>query len=97
MVRNLVVVLVIAGAGFWYWSNKGPDDRPSAEQQRLDDNASRMQRCIHREQSMNAAAGPGGVGGIVGDAKEICAEKLGLYFAEGHWQSLGLGNDYVRD
>lgn len=94
MLRNLVVLLVIASAAYWYWSSQGPDTRRAAEQQRLEENARSMQRCINRERSMNAAAGLGGVGGVAEDAKALCAEKLGLYYAEGQWQELGLADDY---
>ena len=94
MVRSLVVLLAIAGAGYWYWSNRSPDDRQVAELERLEENARQMQRCISREESMNAAAGLGGVGGIATDAKELCADKLGLYFAEGQWRKLDVGDDY---
>jgi len=100
MLRNIVLLLVIAGAGYWYWSSQGPDARRAAEQQRLEENSRQMQRCINRERSMNAAAGLGGAGGMGGvaeDAKALCAEKLGLYFAEGQWQKLGVGDDYVGD
>jgi len=94
MVRSLVVLLAIAGAGYWYWSNQGPDDRQAAELEQLEENARQMQRCINREESMNAAAGLGGVGGIATDAKTLCADKFGLFFAEGQWRKLGIGEDY---
>ena len=93
MVRNLVILLAIAGAGYWYWSNRGPDDRQTAELKQLDENNQRMQHCVTREESMNAAAGMGGVGSIATNAKELCAEKLGLYFAEGQWRRLDDGTE----
>ena len=95
MVRNLVILLAIAGAGYWYWSNRGPDAREVAELEQLEENNRRMQHCVTREESLNAAAGLGGVGGIATDAKDLCAEKLGLYFIEGQWRTLddGAGED----
>jgi len=97
MVRNLVVLLVIVGAGYWYWSSLGPESRRAAQQQRLDENDRRLQRCIKQEESMNAVGGLGGVGGVAGGAEEICADKLGLHFAEGHWRERDAGDDYADE
>lgn len=90
MIKNLIILAVVVAAGYWYWSTQDKVDPQIAEQKKLDENAREMRECLNREQSMNAAAGMGGAGGLAGDAKELCAEKLGLFYAEGQWQDLGI-------
>jgi len=97
MIRNLVVLLVIVGAGYWYWSSLGPESRRAAQQQHLEENDHRMQRCVKQEESMNAVGGLGGTGGIAGGAEEFCAKKLGLYLAEGHWLEQDADDNYAGD
>lgn len=90
MIKNLLILAVALAAGYWYWSTQDKVDPQIAEQKKLEKNAQLMRECLTREQSMNAAAGLGGVGGIAVDAEELCAEKLGLFNAEGQWRELGI-------
>lgn len=95
MIKSLIILLLVAAAGVWYWKGPYQEESRSAEEKRFEENARTMDRCVRREESMNAAAGMGAVGGLPGDSKTLCAEKHGLYFAEGRWRKLGaVNNEY---
>ena len=88
MLKSLIVLLVLAVVGFWYWTGPYQAESRAAAQERFAENDRIMNRCLRRESSMNAAAGTGGAGGLAGDSKTLCAEKHSLYFAEGQWRNL---------
>jgi hypothetical protein len=82
---KLIVLVVIVGAAYWYWSGPYQLGRVSPLERALQDNARDMERCVRRESSMNAAAGMAG-GAVSGaDNEALCAEKLGLYRSDGQW------------
>jgi hypothetical protein len=96
MLKTSVVLLVVVGFGYWIWT--GPYEQrqqsATAEEEQLEGNAQTIQRCLNRESSMNAAAGMAGagLGGTAEDTRARCAEKHGLYFAEGQWREIDLGD-----
>jgi hypothetical protein len=94
MIKSIAVLSVVVGFSYWFWT--GPYERrqqsASAEEEQLQSNAQTIQRCLDRESSMNTAAGMAGVGGISEDSRTLCAQKHGLYFAEGQWREIDLGD-----
>ena len=89
MLKSLAVILAAGGVGYWYWAGPYQQGHRPPGEERLQENAVTMKKCMRRESSMNAAAGMGGVGGIADDGKALCAEKHNLYFSEGQWRDMG--------
>jgi hypothetical protein len=95
MLGKIILLLAVVAAGYWYWTGPYQQGRQSSAEERLQENARIMERCMHRESSMNTAAGMAGVGDIADDGNKLCAEKYDLYFDEGQWRSKdSAGNDY---
>ena len=92
MLKTIAVLIIVGGIGYWYWT--GPYEKnlqsASSEEEQLKKNAQIIERCLNRESSMNTAAVMEGVGGIAEDSKSLCAQKHGLYFAEGQWREIDL-------
>jgi hypothetical protein len=86
---KILVVMLVGGAGYWYWTGPYQQGHRPSEEERLQENARIMKSCMRRESSMNAAAGMGGMGGIADDGEALCAEKYNLHFSEGQWRNIG--------
>ena len=82
MIGRLLTIVILVGAGYWYWS--GPYQRthnPDADEQ-LREAIEGMRECIRGQ---NYKAGATGVS--EGDPEQICADKFNLYLYEGEWRS----------
>lgn len=92
MLKTFAVLLVVVGFGYWIWTGPYQQSQQSAtaEEEQLETNAQTIRHCLNRESSMNAAAGMAGVGGLSEDSRTLCAQKHGLYFAEGQWREIDL-------
>ena len=86
---KVIVIAILLGAGYWYWSGPYQAGRPSAAQLQLQTNAENMRKCMRREASMEGSAGMAGVGGIADGGEQLCAEKFNVYRHDGQWHSLG--------
>lgn len=87
MLKIIAVILAI-GAGYWYWAGPYQQGQRPTDEERLQENARIMKKCMRQESSMNAAAGMGGVGGVADDGEALCAEKYNLHFSEGQWRNI---------
>lgn len=86
--KNLIVLAVVIGLGYWYWSGHRTDSTESLESDQLQENAATMQRCINQEQRMQSTGGLAGVADVGSsgvDAERLCAEKNGLYKRDDGW------------
>ena len=86
--KNLLILAAIIGIGYWFWSGHQADSTESLENDRLQQNAATMQRCINQEQRMQSVGALGGVADVGSsgvDAERLCAAKNGLYKRDGGW------------
>ena len=84
MIQRIVLLLVIGGLGYWYWS--GPYQarvNPSYEQQ-LQRNDENMAGCMRAKAYQLGATGQG-VG--ADRAREQCARQHNVYEEDGRWHS----------
>ena len=85
---KLVVILVLIGLAYWYWSGWHQKSTEALEGDQLKANAVIMQRCINEEQRMQSAGGVAGladVGSAGTDAEKACAQKNNLHERDGNW------------
>ena len=83
--KTLILLFVVAVAGYWYYQNEYLPNRGSAEQQ-WRNNQMAMDKCVKQETTMAAAGGMAGVAMSLEDATEYCAGELNLYQQDGHWK-----------
>ena len=86
---KLIVITILLGAGYWYWSGPYQASRPGPEEAQLQRNAENMRKCMRREASMEGSAGMAGIGGIADGGEQLCADKFNLYQQDGQWRSRG--------
>jgi hypothetical protein len=87
---KLAIFLAIIGFAYWYWSERYQEPTQTLEAYRLQNNAATMQRCIKKEERMQATGGLTGladVGSSGWDAERLCAEKNSLYLRGGKWHN----------
>lgn len=84
---KIVVLVVLLGAGYWYWSGPYQAGRASPEQAQLQRNAENMRKCMRREASMEGSAGMAGMAGIADGGEKLCADKFNVYQKNGQWHS----------
>lgn len=85
---KLVIFLAIIGLAYWYWSESHQKSAETLEAERLQENAAIMQRCIKKEERMEATANLGGlvdIGSTGKDAERLCADMNNLYLRDGNW------------
>jgi hypothetical protein len=90
---KLIVIVILLGGGYWYWSGPYQAGRPSPEEAQLQRNAENMRKCMRQEASMQGSAGMAGVGGIADGGEQLCADKFSLYQRDGQWHSRGSDRD----
>ncbi len=84
MLQKLIVITIIAGAAYWYWSGPyqarlHPDYAASLRQ-----NAEHMAECMRAESYKLGATGNGPGPEL---ARQQCAQKYNLYEEDGRWHS----------
>lgn len=84
MLQRIVGILLVAGAGYWYWTGPyqakvNPD---YAQQLRNNDNA--ISQCIKNK---TYKAGVTGQGPGAESVEAYCAEELDFYKEDGRWHS----------
>lgn len=84
MLQRLIVILLVAGAAYWYWSGPYQDSANPDYATQLDNNAKALSDCIRNAayRAGRTATGTGAEG-----AEAACAEELGLYNEDGRWHS----------
>lgn len=82
MLGKLLMLIVIVGAGYWYWSGPYQERVNPGFEKRLEINARNMRDCL-RGQSYK----PGATGEVGGDPEQVCARRYNLYKLDGQWHS----------
>jgi len=82
MFGRLVPLLLIAAAGYWYWTGPYQQSMQPRYEDKLRENRENMQRCLRGEAYMAGATGQGS-----GDPEKLCAEQYNLYQHDGQWHS----------
>ena len=84
MLQRIIVLAVLIGAAYWYWSGPYQEKRHPSYAAQLEQNDAKMAQCIR------AAAyklGVTGTGADTSQATKQCAEQFNLYESDGHWHS----------
>ena len=89
MFGKLIVVAALVAAGYWYWSGPYQAGGSQGDDLQLQENAKIMERCMRREESMNATMGMAGGGVSESDGGKLCAQEHGLTLRDGQWHKAG--------
>jgi len=87
MLQRIVVVAILIGAAYWYWSGPWQREHHPDYAAIVQQNDEKMAECTR------AAAyklGATGVGAGAEVATRNCAEKYNLYEEDGHWHSYSM-------
>ena len=82
MLRKILPLLIIAAAGYWYWTGPYKAGYQPSYEEKLQANAENMQKCTR-----GLAYKSGSTGQATGDPEEVCAQQYNLYQYEGQWYS----------
>ncbi len=85
--REIIVLAVIAGAGYWAYENHFKGHRGSYQEAQWQKNADAMEKCVEREITVARLSVTAGVAADEGSAEAACADRLNLYREDGHWKS----------
>ncbi len=82
MFQRILVLVIVAAVGYWYWSGPYQERVNPTYAQKLHKNAEAMRDCMYRKnyaasRTMKSA----------GDLEETCSEELRLYLSDGQWHS----------
>ncbi len=86
MLQRLVLIALVVGAGYWYWSGPYQEKVNPDYTRQLDNNAAAISECIKNTTYRTGLTGQGP------DAESVeatCAEQLNLYEEDGRWHSYG--------
>lgn len=84
MLQRLIILAVLIGAVYWYWSGPYQEKINPSYEAILKQNRDNMAQCMRGASYKLGATGTGT--SSVGAEKE-CARKYNLYPLEGHWHS----------
>lgn len=84
MLQRLIIIALVAGAGYWYWTGPYQNRVNPDYATQLQNNEKAMSECI---KSTTYRAGVTGQGPGAESADAKCAEELGLYQEKGRWHS----------
>lgn len=86
-VREILVLAVIAGGGYWAYENYFQGHRGSYKEAQWEENAREMRKCVEREVTVARLSVTGGVASDEGNAEAACADRLNFYREDGYWKS----------
>jgi hypothetical protein len=84
MLQRLILLAVIIGAVYWYWSGPYQQRTNPSYESILKHNDENMAQCVRGAAYKLGATGSGAGAEL---AEQQCAEKFNLYQMEGHWHS----------
>lgn len=84
MLERLILLAVVIGAAYWYWSGPYQDRLNPSLENILEQNDAHMAEC-KRAAAYKLGATGSGTGPEV--AEQQCAEKHNLYLHDGRWHS----------
>ena len=87
MLGKLIMIILIGGGAYWYWSGPYQESRTPRGQEQLKINAMAMKKCVRQEESMASMGGLAGASLDAGGAEKLCAGKLQLHSEGGEWHS----------
>ena len=79
---RFLVICLLVGAGYWYYSGMYQQSAHPDYQQKLIKNAENMRECMKRKEYAARRTLTN-----AGDLEEICAEQHNLYRENGQWHS----------
>ena len=82
MLGRILPIVLLAAAGYWYWTGPYQESKNPAYEQRLQENRLKMDRCLRGK-----AYAAGATGQVSGNPEDACAQQYNLYRYEGQWHS----------
>lgn len=90
--REIIVLAVVAGGGYWAYENYFQGHRGSYKEAQWEKNAAAIAKCVEREITVARLSVTGGVAADEGGAEAACADRLNFYREDGHWKSYDTRN-----
>jgi len=84
MLERIVVIAVLAGAAYWYWSGPYQEKNQPDYEAMLRQNEAHMSECMRAGNYKLGATGSGPGPELI---EQQCAEKYNLYQEDGRWHS----------
>lgn len=84
MLQRLIVIALVAGAGYWYYTGPYQDRVNPDYATQLENNAADLSECIKSSSYRTSLSGEGPDASAV---EAACAEELNLYEDGGRWHS----------
>lgn len=84
MLERIVVIAVLAGAIYWYWSGPYQQKHNPTYEMLVRQNDENMAECVRTGNYKLGATGSGPGPELI---EQQCAEKYNVYREEGHWHS----------
>jgi len=84
VLQRIILLAVIIGAAYWYWSGPYQEKINPSYEATLKLNDENMALCMRGAAYNHGATG---TGLDSSGAREQCAEKYNLYESDGHWHS----------
>ena len=84
MLKSLIVIAIIAGAAYWYWTGPYREKHHPDYATILQQNDENMAECVRAGSYKLGATGSGPGPELT---QQQCAEKYNLYEEDGHWHS----------
>lgn len=82
MLRQLLILAIVAAVGYWYWSGPYQERVNPTYEQQLRQNSQNMHDCMYRKNYAGARMLKD-----AGDTETICSAELNLYQEDGQWHS----------
>ncbi len=82
---KLIVIAAIVALGYWYYQGPYQQSRLVTPEERAQQNARAMDRCMREERSVSVGGAMAGAMTVGEDYEGRCAEKLGLVQRDGQW------------
>ena len=85
---KLFAIAAIIALGYWYYQGPYQQSRLVTPEERAQENARAMDRCMRQERSISAGGAMAGAMTVGEDYEGRCADKLGLVQRDGQWVQL---------
>ena len=82
---QLIAIAAILALGYWYYQGPYQQSRLVTPQERAQENARAMDRCMREERSVSVGGAMAGAMTVGEDYEGRCADKLGLVKRDGQW------------
>ena len=82
---KLIAIAAIVALGYWYYQGPYQESRLVTPEERAQENARAMDRCVREERSVSVGGAMAGAMTVGEDYGDRCADKLGLVQRDGRW------------